>query len=115
MKVHSKGPHHAGVSITDSGGRKGVASKQPSGLTRSGSVEPKQIELLNRIKERVKKEKVQGSDKISRLITEEMLRDSLRPKLNEQQFQKMIDRISESIKEDPVLSGHLKKIMTKIS
>ncbi len=115
MKVHSKGSHHPISSKSDLKGQRGTTSKGAFRLTQLPSLEEKHIELLNRIKERAKKEGIHGSDKILRLVTEELLRGSLRPELSERQFQKMVDRISESVKDDPVLSGMMKKIMAKIS
>ncbi len=115
MKVHSKGPHNPVSSTSHVKGQKGITSKGAFRLSQSSSLEEKHMELFNRIKERVKKERIQGSDKILRVVTEEMLRGSLRLELGEKQFQRMVDRISESVSNDPVLSGMIKKIMAKIS
>lgn len=115
MKISSKGHHPASVSPSDSKSKKSIVSKQNFELTEMRPFEPKHIEVLNRIRERVKVEGGHEMSEISRVVIEEMLKEFLRPNLNENQFQKMVDRVSMTVQDDPVLSNFIKKIITKIS
>lgn len=114
MKISSKGHHPASVSPSDSKSKKGVVSKQNFKLTETRPLEQKHIEVLNRIKERIKIVGGHGMSEISRVVTEEMLREFLPQDLSDKQFQKIVDRVSVTVQDDPVLSNFIKKIITKI-
>lgn len=112
MKIHSKAPKGPVVSRSDA--KKGVSSKQEFNLSKLTSSKPKHIELFNRIKERIEKTGSRNYKEISRIVTEEMLRDAIGVNLKEKQFQKMVDRVSETVSEDPALSNFINKLMTKL-
>lgn len=115
MKISSKDHHPASISPTASKSKKIADSKQNFRLKEKPSIEPKHIELLNRIRERVKVEGGDEMSKISRVVTEEMLKEFLRPKLSDKEFQKMVDRVSATVQDDPQFSHFIKKIMAKLS
>jgi len=115
MKISSKGHHPVSVSTTDAKSKRGIVSKQNFKLREIQELRPKHIEVLNRIKERIKIGGGRGMSEISRIVTEEMLRDVLSPKMSEKKFQKIVDRISVTVQDDPVLSNFIKKIMLKLT
>lgn len=114
MKISSKG-YHPPISPPDTRNRKDVVSKQGFKLAKTGPLKPNHVEVLNRIKERIKSGEVHEISRVSRVVTEEMLREVLPSDLSDKQFQKIVDSVSATIQDDPVLSDLVKRIIRKIS
>jgi len=92
-----------------------IGNKDKFGLKDRATINPLDVKLFERIKERVKAEGIRGFDKFSRVFTEEILRTQFASRLDEKGFKHMVEKVSSTVAGDPVLSGIIRKFMAKIT
>lgn len=113
MKIHSKHTHRSNIPHSGSKEFRSISGKQVFKLHESHTVSKEEV-FLDKVKDRVQKEGIKGSEGIGRIITEEMLKGMLKIKLNKKEFQALMDRVYGTIKEDPDLSVYIKKLASKL-